>query len=314
VCFDRIEADWVPSDAFFLVDKSASMSKVDPPDVTPETRWRRAFASIEEFCMHNGAFARYGIGFAPHLSDGSTSPSCSPADYLTPAAELSEQTLTNPSVRIALDAQTLGGDAAGVPALDGALRHAADWFAARIGAHGFRAAVAPAVILVMGAPPVGCGSTVQAMAALASAAFNGPSRIRTFVVAVGPEAQGLDPIAAAGGTSHAYATPPADFDETLVRIGRALQICDIPRQLSTQQAAQLQVRARLDSSTPFAPLSRVSNLASCGSAGGWYFDRSDDPSLVMLCPSTCTAIIDAPAGQMVAGFPCGTDAGVPPPL
>jgi hypothetical protein len=137
-------------------------------------------------------------------------------------------------------------------------------------------------------------------------------RIRTFVIAVGADAQGLDAIALSGGTSHAYSTRPLDFDELLVRIGRARLICDIPTKMTSYQAEHVQVRWRLESSTPFVRMNRVAELASCGSNGGWFFESPAVPNLMVVCPLSCAALVDAPAGQLVAGFDCEFDGGRPP--
>lgn len=61
-------------------------------------------------------------------------------------------------------------------------------------------------------------------------------------------------------------------------------------------------------------LPKQANAESCGSVGGWFLEPPTNPTMIMLCPSTCADIVDAPAGQILAGqnfgdLPCN-DAGV----
>jgi hypothetical protein len=58
----------------------------------------------------------------------------------------------------------------------------------------------------------------------------------------------------------------------------------------------------------------VANAESCGAGGGWFFEPPDKPTMLLMCPSTCAALIDAPAGTILAGLRCANAPGVPIPV
>jgi hypothetical protein len=41
-------------------------------------------------------------------------------------------------------------------------------------------------------------------------------------------------------------------------------------------------------------LGRVNDAASCGPQGGWYYDNNANPSIITLCPATCTLVQSDP--------------------
>jgi hypothetical protein len=294
-------------DLYFLFDKSEAMAKVDPPDTT--TRWLRAKAGFNTFIETEqlGLPIRTAFGFYPKLADGSVTPSCAVMDYAAPVLDFESP---RPAARWiqTIDKQTVGSESAALPALEGAYRHAAKW-AVSPSPPNVPEDLPPSIVLMMGATPTGCGSSVDALAASAAVAFKGPPRIRTYVVAIGPDARGLEPIAIAGGTDRVYSAPPREIGDALQRIARARNICDLPYvALSSTQNAALEMRARLVHTAPLAALPRVSGIESCAT-GGWFVEPRADGILIALCPSTCAEIVDAPAGQAVAGLPCE----VPPP-
>jgi hypothetical protein len=52
----------------------------------------------------------------------------------------------------------------------------------------------------------------------------------------------------------------------------------------------------------------VASAESCGTEGGFFLEPPANPTMLLLCPSTCAAIIDAPAGEFLAGVPCSPSA------
>jgi hypothetical protein len=51
---------------------------------------------------------------------------------------------------------------------------------------------------------------------------------------------------------------------------------------------------------------RVNTLADCGGGGqgGWYYDDNANPTKIILCPSTCTAVQSDPAAKIDVKFGC----------
>lgn len=52
---------------------------------------------------------------------------------------------------------------------------------------------------------------------------------------------------------------------------------------------------------------RVSNAAACGLTGGFYYDDALDPTRIVACPTTCIAITQSDAVEIVLGCPTVTE-------
>lgn len=48
----------------------------------------------------------------------------------------------------------------------------------------------------------------------------------------------------------------------------------------------------------------VPDPSQCGPAGGWYYDDANNPTKVLVCPSTCTTIQSVPDASMTILFGC----------
>jgi hypothetical protein len=294
-------------DLYFLIDKSASMATVDPPNVVTETRWERTASAVHRFALQMGQPFRVGVGFFPlFASDSGIAPSCASGDYATPSVPMHFSAQSS-RVASALAVQTLRGESPTGPAFDGALAYMLRWAASPPPPDELVSRTPPTVVLMTDGAPTACGSTVDGLAAAAAAAFRGTPRIRTFVLAIGSEARGLDPIAAAGGSHRAFASGPRDFEEAFDKIARTRIICDIPLGeaiLGSPDLERIEIRSRLMSSAPFTGNRRVVNAESCGTEGGWFFEPPARPTMILICPSSCAALIDAPAGEVQARVPC----------
>jgi hypothetical protein len=211
----------------------------------------------------------------------------------------------------AMAAQNVEGEAPTGPAYRGALAYALQW-AASDHADEPHARTPPSIALITDGPPTTCGSTLEDVASAASAAFRGTPRIRTYVIAVGQDAGGLHAIAEAGGTARAIPSGARDLDEAFERLSRSRILCDIPLEdalIGSPDLMRVEVRSRLVRTAPFAINPRVANAESCGTDGGWFFEPPDRPTMILMCPSTCAALIDAPAGEMSAGLRCDSAKG-----
>jgi hypothetical protein len=45
-------------------------------------------------------------------------------------------------------------------------------------------------------------------------------------------------------------------------------------------------------------LQRANDASSCGADGGWYYDDNDQPTKLVLCPSTCAMVQADPEPQL----------------
>ena len=297
-------------DLYFLVDRSASMGTVDPPSGPTETRWARVQAALGRAPVATIDGTRSGIGFFPLLTPDAGGPSCAATDYAIPnvTIQITSQKAT-PILSDAMTAQTLGGEAPTGPALEGALDYARRWWMSNTSpTEGPQ--VPPSVVLMTDGPPTACGSTVASAAAIAAAAFRATPRIRTYVVALGSDGSALEPIALAGGTYHVY-DARRSVDDVIERIVRSRVVCDMTfSYLDAAEVPRLQVRISSSGTSPLRVLPQVANAESCGADGGWFLERPLQPTIAMVCPSTCADLIDEPAGNIVTEVRCSrtTDA------
>jgi hypothetical protein len=276
------------------------MGLVDAPDVAPNSRWARATRSIEAFSRRSELPIRLGLGFFPLLIGVTQTPTCDHIPYTNPNVPI-QVAHDGVAISQAIAAQSPGNETWTRPALEGALSFAFYW---TVNDHPGDppARLPPSVVLLTAALPTGCGGTVDDLVHAAAASF-GSTRIRTHVVAIGADAHGLEPVAVAGGTHRVYVSPSGDLDEIFARIARSRLVCDVPFEPPFNQpdVSRLEVRARLTNSEPMAVIPKRANPESCGAEGGWFLEPPANPTTLMLCPSTCAAIVDAPAGQVVAG-------------
>jgi hypothetical protein len=295
---------WNARDLYFLVDRSASMGTVDPPSGPTETRWARVQATLGRFSLGTLSSSRSGIGFFPLLTPDAGGPSCAATDYAIPKLpiQVTSQKPT-PILSDAMTGQMLGGEAPTGPALEGALAYARQWWMDNPSTDGPQ--VPPSVVVITDGPPTACGSTVASAAAFAAAAFRATPRIRTYVVALGPDGSALEPIALAGGTQHVY-DGQRSLDEILERIVRSRVVCDMTfSYLEAADVPRLQVRMSSAGTSPLRVVRQVANAESCGADGGWFLERPLHPTIAMLCPSTCADLVDEPAGNIVTEVSCG---------
>jgi len=295
---------WNARDLYFLVDRSASMGTVDPPSGPTETRWTRVQAALGRLSVATISGARSGIGFFPLLTPDAGGPSCAATDYAIPNVpiQITAQKAT-PILSDAMTGQTLGGEAPTGPALGGALDYARQWWMDNTSTtEGPQ--VPPSVVLMTDGPPTACASTVASAAAIAATAFRATPRMRTYVVALGPDGSALEPIALAGGTHHVFDARQS-VDDVLERIVRSRVVCDMTfLYLEATDVPRLQVRMSSAGTSPLRVLPQVANAESCGADGGWFLERPLQPTIAMLCPSTCADLVDDPAGNIVTEVPC----------
>lgn len=149
--------------------------------------------------------------------------------------------------------------------------------------------------------------------------------IATFIIGMtGAVADQLETIAAnAGGPEHGPEFCDADaghttchywsvgdgnsaaFTEALAQIQDSVFIaCEysipIPQTGDKLDPGLVQVSYDDGSGNPPAPVGKVDSAAACEAAGtGWYYDNPTDPTSIVLCPTNCSTVTDAPAGAKV---------------
>jgi len=63
---------------------------------------------------------------------------------------------------------------------------------------------------------------------------------------------------------------------------------------------------------PATPIYNVpGGLPDCDGNGGWYYDDPNNPSQILLCPATCSAVQGSTDGEMTVKFGCETLVGPP---
>ncbi len=152
------------------------------------------------------------------------------------------------------------------------------------------------VVLVTDGAPNGCGD-IETIAGLSQAAF-ATSGIRTYAIGLtGSRESDINAIAAAGGTTKGIfisdgATAKQDLLNALAEIRGSVLDCDfeMPQASDGQQIDPDKVNVKY---TPAGgtqmTLGRVPDVASCGTAPGWYYDNPQSPSHISLCPASCSS-------------------------
>lgn len=308
----------LPVDAYIMFDQSTSMDF--PVTTTSPTTWFQAAAqAVTNFANNSSGDAKIaalGVGiqfFA--LPNGSTDPAytCLIPQYATPEVEISPLSTNAQNIINAVNAHLPTGlhtFTPTEPALQGALDHMTAWAPTHAG----RAA---AVVLVTDGLPSQCdleGNLSQAgqivnIANRAAAAYNGPYKIRTFVVGFenGAGLSNLNEIAAAGGTKQAFLISPgtgdigSQFVNAMKSISNTTLQCDFPIPASADGGTTFDGRVSIIY-TPAATgvpqlvpyLGDGSGLSTCQLKGnnGWYYDAGDyrTATRLIVCPGTCSAL------------------------
>jgi hypothetical protein len=310
VCFkDSRLIGEIPIDLYFTMDRSLSMSIIDPGSRV--SRWDAVSAAMNVLLqspMSAGLGA--GIGFFPRTGAGGQ-PLCTSADYfypVVPIGTLGGTTVVSANIAAAIGAQTLASGTPTTPALDGAHKYARSEQVA----HGDRIA---AVVLVTDGVPRQCASTVPTAAAIATEALSGSPPIKTYVLGVGPSLSNLNAIAQAGGTDEAFLVEsggPDALTAALETIRTSALTCEYaipPGDRATLAAASVWTRTGADG-MPIL-IHEVANALACGSGPGWFYDHpssgdgASTPSKIILCPASCDPVTHADNSHLDVALGCG---------
>ena len=298
----------------------------------------RCHGEQEFYCLSNADCNTIYGNFSPcdrpivRGTCSSETVSCTTSDYQTLSAPIAALPGSATAVNFALSGRIPNGLTPTYSALNGAIK------AAQAYAASHASDVVAVVLSTDGIPNsgggTGCDDNTTDIDNLAAAALAGTPSIKTFVIGVLSPADNtaaatstLNGIAAAGGTTSATilgtsSTTESDFVAALTKIRGQSLPCqfDLPvPEAGTPDYSKVNV-VYTDSATGNANLEAyVADFADCGSTGGWYYDHdpfvdAGTPTKVILCPSTCTAIQDDPAGKVdvVQGCAISTSGGGPP--
>lgn len=297
------------SDVRMLVmfDRSGSMND-EADENTGESRWDLASAALSGFFQEASAGGlQVALRFFPHdePADGCNDDDCDVnacAEPRVPLAALSadpapadahEAALVMATSNAAPPQQNGGGNqgSQGTP-ISAALSGALAWATAERTAVPDETAV---VVLVTDGEPNGCEEDIDAIAQLAGDAF-ASAEILTYAIGLtGSQESDMDAIAAAGGTAEGIfisdgATAQQELLAALSAIRGSVLDCDFP--MPTPTAGMVVDPAQINVNyTPAGgvtmTLGRVTDAASCGTGPGWYYDNPQNPTTILLCPSSC---------------------------
>jgi len=272
----------VPTNLIVLLDTSFSMVNVSGDNVRT-TKWDPVVASLKTFfgdaksTGHKAALTRFPV---PQPS------SCDDTRYATPNVALTA--LPNAAFGTLLDSTTPEGQTPSRAALTGALNYAKG---VATGAPDMRAVL---VLITDGAPGGPCSnntfdSTAQVVAAAAA-------QVKTYVIGIGTPVAGFDTIAAAGGTSKAFAVPINNVAATTAAMHTALGgilaqggACSFtfPAAPAGKTVDPYAIRFVYSPAVGAPQLLTSSN--DCA-GDGWRYDNPLTPTRIDLCDKTCATV------------------------
>jgi hypothetical protein len=286
-----VEAERIPIDLFFMMDRSISMGETLPSGMT---RWEALHDAVSAYVAGAGTSdIGTGIGFFAQTGSTNTSIECDVAGYAQPDVGIGPLATTGPQILDAMDALTPGGLTPTVPALKGAIQYAQGWASD----HPTRQA---AVALVSDGYPTQCDNSPASVAAAAADGYNGTPSIRTYVIGVGEVAKfNLQSYAQSGGTVQAYTVDDGDvtatFVDTLSNITSSKLECNfqIPPPTTNNWIDYDHVQIVYTPAVGDAEeVPYLTSSGGCGTSanGGWYYDIDpdvSDPTTIRVCPCTC---------------------------
>lgn len=287
-----VEAEAVPVDVFVIMDRSQSMGLAVKGSQL--TRWDALHAAVQAFTQDpNAATIRAGIGFFSLSGGADDARDCNPDGYAAPSVPIGLISEVGTDLAAAMNDLTPGGLTPTVPALQGAISYARSWAHENPGR-------ATTVVLVTDGFPTQCDNAPEHISDAAQAGYESPEHIRTFVIGVGDVAKfNLDNYARAGGTKTAYLTDAGNVTTTFVdalnNITNRALACEYqlppPPDGMKLDATKVQVLYTPSSGEP-EEVPSISSLSACAKNpnGGWYYDNTDSPSKITVCPCTCARL------------------------
>jgi hypothetical protein len=284
-----LEAEAVPVDLFIMMDRSQSMGNL--VEGSSGTRWQALRDAVQGFVEDPAAAnVRMGLGFFSLTGTGFDDLDCNVDGYAKPSVPIGDLSEIGQDLVSAIDNTTPAGLTPTVPALQGAIKYAAEWATE----HPDRATV---VVLVTDGYPTQCSSAPEEISEAAKIGYESPQHIRTFVIGVGDVARfNLNNYARSGGTRRAFLTDSGNitrtFVEALGNIRNSELACEYqiptPPEGMKLDSAKVQVVYSPATGSP-EEVPSINGLSACANNpnGGWYYDYPQNPSKIVVCPCTC---------------------------
>jgi Mg-chelatase subunit ChlD len=282
-----------------LLDHSLSMAD--------SGKWAAATAAIAAFVEDpSTAGLAIGLQYLPLGNDD-----CTVGDYAKPAVPVRLLPGNASAIEASLARTQPDGETPMVPALKGVMEYAR---ALLIGDPTRTVAIS----LITDGQPEKCDPLIQDVAAVAASGASGNPPVLTFVTALEDDlfAQGLDTVAAAGGSGRAIrvSTPATaaqqlvDSFTTLRETGRQCRFA-VPTAGDAQPtAADITVSLRATSTSPPRDASYVASASACSGGDAFWVDDPTKPAWVTLCPASCARVHAAPATHVEVTAGCGPGA------
>jgi hypothetical protein len=301
-------AKQIPLDMYIMLDKSFSMSG---------TRWNSVTAALQSFFTSVEAKG-IGAGIQYYPQEGGDE--CLLNNYNIPAIGIAPLP-GNATGQAAFLSGTNGCPGGGImcqvpdgnntptlPALQGALQYARNWKTS-FNDHEV------IVVLVTDGSPNGCSSTAASVQAEAMAGFTSSPSVPTYVIGLddnGTLTANLNSWADAGGSNKAFFVNTGDpmaFLNAMKSIQSAALGCDfsLPEPPPGETLDTSKVNINYTPGTGASQsLVNYDNEAACANNDGWYYDNNTSPTLIHLCPNTCTTVKSDIQAQVQVVVGCTT--------
>jgi hypothetical protein len=333
-----VKADKIPLDLFIMLDQSSSMTDAVNGG---GTKWSTVTSALDTFVQQPGLDGvSVGIQYFGVPTGGATcsaitctvdadcgaaacgpctsniclgffttaGDSCTASDYATPAVEIAPLPGGAGALVASIGMHSPSTSTPTSAALQGAVDHSKAWAQAHAGD-------AVVAVLATDGDPTECDTSLPDIDAIAATAFAGTPSIMTFVIGVGPSLSSLNSIAAAGGTNAAFLVDTGgnvnqQFLDAMNAIRHAALGCQylIPTPVSgTPNFDEVNVVYQPGGGGAAETFPNVMNQASCPASGNaWYYNNPANPTQIILCPSTCTAVEGDMTGEVDVTLGCST--------
>jgi von Willebrand factor type A domain len=308
-----------PVDMLIMFDRSGSMNQ--------NNKWPQASNALIAFFQDPGtAGLRVALRFFPH---DLPVPGCSGGNGGACDANACSQVLVALGALSADPAPTDAQEQALVSAVQGngpGNGGGTPMYAALSGAEMWAAATQQqnpgdkvVVILVTDGAPNGCDEDINHIASLAASAFSS-SGILTYAVGLeGSNNSDMDAIAQAGGTANGIFIGAGNAQQELLAALKAIQgsavSCNIPYPTSQGgtplDPTKINVNYTPGGGGAMQTIGQVQGASECAN-GGWYYDNPTTPTVITLCPSTCSTIQGDSSAKLEVLIGCASQPQNPP--
>jgi hypothetical protein len=291
-----------PLAMYILLDRSSSMNSGG--------RWTAAETALGQFVDDPSmAGIKVAFDFFPNPHSNSTE-RCDGSLYTAPLVPMGALPGNGASVKDAIDETSF--TSLGTP-IEGALHGLRRFCGTYAQAHPSEQTVG---VLVTDGEPNGCSSNTGTLSAVAKQAFdNNPSNPLYMVGMEGADFDQLDAIAAAGGTEKGFNVSQGGaqaFLDALKTIAGSAIPCEIAMpQSSTGTVDPNKINVRYTGADE--TLRRLGQVAGAGACvpNAWYYDDPSNPSKIVLCPQTCSAVTGEAGGKLEIVLGCVTNVNPP---